>query len=591
MKVLFRISLVWLMTCSGMIAQQFYTKEIQDTPTDQVEVFSTSDGGFLVFNTLPLDSSLFQLIKYDTCGNLVWTNRYFHKQSDSIKVIHPLVAMDNRDQPHIVFLTLNGSDTSLILLNLDETGNRISQYEIDPGVYFDQLDHIAYHEVKGLFVTAHKVDSVQHITYLMSIQLSGTINWVQSSADQYYGVSVVNDTALLVSSYPDEQDSNVVISALDIDGIHQWRRQYNNLRPIISNIVESNNQYMFAGSLLESPSDTQGLLITLGLLGDIIQVSQRFTTSETGILLKNERGLLYLHHDTLRSFLSNDDITAFTVFTANGDLQTRLSFNLIPDTLRRGQTFACVLANNINLAIGNRAKMDSTVNKIVVGKTSAPNYAFGMGCNLDPFEQVDTAILISEDSLALVTLNNLNWKSTLTESINARVTMIEDETICMISPKSFEAPSPQCIGETVEFFDPLQQKLLRITSDTTVITRKYIFCGEQIIESTKFTFALPDVSLPLPLAFTPNNDNQNDLFGVILDTMQNTSFSSFEMRIYNRWGNQVFESNNITQQWDGQHKGNPAPQEIYIYYISYKGKLNDVCDIEGTIKGDVTLIR
>jgi gliding motility-associated-like protein len=58
-------------------------------------------------------------------------------------------------------------------------------------------------------------------------------------------------------------------------------------------------------------------------------------------------------------------------------------------------------------------------------------------------------------------------------------------------------------------------------------------------------------------------------------------------RIYNRWGQKVFESNNPNLGWDGTFKGNPQPMDVYVYTL-------DAIYFDGsktTRRGDITLIR
>jgi gliding motility-associated-like protein len=60
-----------------------------------------------------------------------------------------------------------------------------------------------------------------------------------------------------------------------------------------------------------------------------------------------------------------------------------------------------------------------------------------------------------------------------------------------------------------------------------------------------------------PNAFSPNGDGLNDFFKV------NALYKnvSFNMVIYNRWGQLVFESDNIDQGWDGSWGGQICPPE------------------------------
>ncbi len=66
----------------------------------------------------------------------------------------------------------------------------------------------------------------------------------------------------------------------------------------------------------------------------------------------------------------------------------------------------------------------------------------------------------------------------------------------------------------------------------------------------------------LPNAFTPNGDNVNDTFAPV-------TFGGFditEFKIYNRWGHLVFD-NEDPSGWDGFYNGEPAPSDVYMYFI------------------------
>jgi gliding motility-associated-like protein len=88
--------------------------------------------------------------------------------------------------------------------------------------------------------------------------------------------------------------------------------------------------------------------------------------------------------------------------------------------------------------------------------------------------------------------------------------------------------------------------------------------------------------LDVPNAFTPGRFGQNAIIKV-----QGFGISSMIFRIYNRWGQVVFETNDPNQGWDGTFKGNPQPMDVYTYTL-------DAIFADGTKttrKGDITLIR
>jgi len=70
----------------------------------------------------------------------------------------------------------------------------------------------------------------------------------------------------------------------------------------------------------------------------------------------------------------------------------------------------------------------------------------------------------------------------------------------------------------------------------------------------------------LPNAFTPDGDGLNDVFKAI---GQPDNLSSFSMTIFNRWGQMVFESSDISLGWDGTYQGKPAPSGTYVYRLDY----------------------
>lgn len=86
-----------------------------------------------------------------------------------------------------------------------------------------------------------------------------------------------------------------------------------------------------------------------------------------------------------------------------------------------------------------------------------------------------------------------------------------------------------------------------------------------------------------PNAFTPDANGRNDAFRIkTYDTPR-----SFDMRIFNRWGQEIFHSKNISKGWDGMLNGHPAPAGSYIYVV------NVITSAGAPLqrKGNIVLIR
>lgn len=78
---------------------------------------------------------------------------------------------------------------------------------------------------------------------------------------------------------------------------------------------------------------------------------------------------------------------------------------------------------------------------------------------------------------------------------------------------------------------------------------------------------LDTTSLYIPNAFTPNDDGTNEIFKI-----ESGSVTSANIKIYNRWGELLFETDDPKQGWDGKYKGVMCPNDYYLYLVRYKGK-------------------
>lgn len=92
----------------------------------------------------------------------------------------------------------------------------------------------------------------------------------------------------------------------------------------------------------------------------------------------------------------------------------------------------------------------------------------------------------------------------------------------------------------------------------------------------------PDFRLWMPNAFTPNNNRINEVFkpeGVFYN------ISKYEFRIYDRWGQLVFESHDLNEGWNGQfrNKGELVQDGVYVYKITIRDHLRNYHKYSGTV--------
>ncbi|MEE9437997.1 MAG: gliding motility-associated C-terminal domain-containing protein [Saprospiraceae bacterium] len=112
-------------------------------------------------------------------------------------------------------------------------------------------------------------------------------------------------------------------------------------------------------------------------------------------------------------------------------------------------------------------------------------------------------------------------------------------------------------------------------------------CKEDVIfEDSIFAFNYCGV-FKYPLAFFPTGDEENELtFGPLSFDLDLSTISEFDFKVFNRWGQTVFETNDVNQKWNGMFDSERASAEVYMWYVSYVIDGKQLLD-----KGDITLIR
>jgi gliding motility-associated-like protein len=94
--------------------------------------------------------------------------------------------------------------------------------------------------------------------------------------------------------------------------------------------------------------------------------------------------------------------------------------------------------------------------------------------------------------------------------------------------------------------------------------------------------ACDETDIGVPNVFSPNGDGANEFFSIMANFV-----TSFEIHIYNRWGEQVFQSTNISDSWDGTFRGDRVPPDVYGYYLT----VGCPGDKSFNKKGSITIIE
>jgi gliding motility-associated-like protein len=92
----------------------------------------------------------------------------------------------------------------------------------------------------------------------------------------------------------------------------------------------------------------------------------------------------------------------------------------------------------------------------------------------------------------------------------------------------------------------------------------------------------------MPNVFSPNGDGVNDEF---LPRYNPDIPVTFQMYIFNKWGEQVFSTSDISKGWDGRYKGAECPQDMYTWTIIFSAPENYKFLQKSPQSGNVMLIK
>jgi len=108
-------------------------------------------------------------------------------------------------------------------------------------------------------------------------------------------------------------------------------------------------------------------------------------------------------------------------------------------------------------------------------------------------------------------------------------------------------------------------------------------------DSTSFLVTLQNCycDIEYPTAFTPNNDILNETLNPYVNCPKLTSFN---IQIYNRWGEKLFESDELNTSWDGSFNGSPVQNGVYFWVADWTG-IEKGTNQRKASKGNFQLLR
>lgn len=214
--------------------------------------------------------------------------------------------------------------------------------------------------------------------------------------------------------------------------------------------------------------------------------------------------------------------------------------------------------------------------------------------NRNAIENVDTTFICQGDSVLFgneyIKTNSVKRDTIKNESecdsININyfnlieppvVSLGEDASICQLETLILDAYTSE--GNTYRWQDGSTQSSYEVVEAGIYSVRVENACG---LTSSDTLLIAPCCEVLVPNVFSPNADNLNDRFHPITTC----HFTNYQMSIYNRWGELVFETTDRQETWDGTFKDEALPMGVYVYVIEYTDH-----QISNQLKGDILLLR
>jgi len=199
---------------------------------------------------------------------------------------------------------------------------------------------------------------------------------------------------------------------------------------------------------------------------------------------------------------------------------------------------------------------------------------------------MDAVYTLTENGTYAVTISNANGSCTFTDEINVeflpQLDLGPSDTI-LCNPEGLLLTTNLPEGTTFEWQDgSTSAEFVAKEAGKYLVTAQF----EDCVLSDSINVTLCDPCVEIPNAFTPDGDDLNDTFRPYLGCIIN----QYNFKIYNRWGQVVFESNTFGEAWDGTISGEEAPLDKYVYLVTFEreeqGRL-----LQEVRRGEVLLLR
>lgn len=347
-------------------------------------------------------------------------------------------------------------------------------------------------------------------------------------------------------------NTSVTLDATTANATYTWQ---DNSSSATYNVTSSGQYYVDVTVNNCTSSDTINVTLNSATTG---QATATICQGDSAFLANEWQTVADVYYDTLINANSCDSILATTLIVENPQI------SVTDDTQICDGSDITLQASAVDSVFWSTG--EEVANITVMPNTTTTYIATVVsnnGCT-------------AQDSVTITVINPIN-----NVSITASDTLIDAGETVTIEASADNVQS--------YFWEPVNSSSNSIienpqTTTTYIVTMSNEPCPNVIDSVTIQVNPILVIDPLMPTAFSPNGDNNNDVFRPANFDM----FSSYLLRIYNRWGELIYQDEGYGVAWDGLYKAKPQNLDVYSYYIEATPLNTTEVKIAS---GNLTLIR
>ena len=278
------------------------------------------------------------------------------------------------------------------------------------------------------------------------------------------------------------------------------------------------------------------------------------------------------------TYTSDNNTATFLLSTSSGCdsiVTLDLTINVLTGLVAGSDIFECA---------GNEATLSASGANTYSWNNGIPN-----GSLIIVNEGITTYTVIGQD----INGCSAEQQVTITGWVNPSISSLPTNPLCIgdnsgsVEIEINSGTPPFSINWSNGDSSTLIQNLYADTYEVTVIDDNGCETSNSIVLADPFEpcYEEPEINIYIPNSFSPDNNEHNQTWFIVAEGI---SVQHFNLMIFNRWGQLIWESNDIRVGWDGTYKNKNVPDGTYTYKIEYQSSNGEQKE---SITGHLNLLR